>query len=177
MSTTAKYIKLEFEKHYQNLCFFAYTLIGDNVMAEDFVQEAFLAFYAKFDTILPNENVYKSFLYTSVKNSILNWHRRNKVESKYHQLTNFEDFVDLDFDNAMIKAETIAEVNKLIHNLPRACQQVFKLYYLEGLSSKEIAAQLNISINTIKTQKLRGLKYIQSKLHPEYFLIFIFLIN
>ncbi|WP_160068644.1 RNA polymerase sigma factor [Sphingobacterium bovisgrunnientis] len=175
--STAKSVKQEFDKHYQNLCFFAYTLLGDHIMAEDFVQEAFLTLFTKFDTITPNENVYKSFLYTSVKNSILNWHRRAKVESKYHELTPFEDIVYLDFDNAMIKTEAIAEVNKLISNLPSACQQIFRLYYLDGLSSKEIASKLNISINTIKTQKLRGLKYIQSKLNPEYFLVFLFLLK
>lgn len=177
MSTTAKSVKKEFEKNYQNLCFFAYTLVGDRVLAEDFVQEAFLSLFTKFDSINPQENVYKSFLYASVKNSILNWHRRKKVESKYHQLTPFIDYLDLDFDNALLKTEAIAEVHKLIANLPNSCQQVFRLYYLEGLSFKEIASELNISINTIKTQKLRGLKYIQSKLNPEYFLLFIFLIK
>jgi len=177
MLSTAKLINIEFDKHYQNLCFFAYTLLGDKVMAEDFVQEAFLSLFIKFDTITPNENVYKSFLYTSVKNSILNWHRHAKVESKYHQLTPFKDYIELDFDNAMIKTEAISEVNNLISNLPNACQQIFRLYYLDGLSSKEIATKLNVSINTIKTQKLRGLKYIQSKLNPEYFLIFLFLIK
>jgi len=177
MSSSVQLVKIEFDKHYQNLCFFAFSLLGDKVMAEDFVQEAFLSFFTKFETIAVNENVYKSFLYSSVKNSILNWHRHSKVESKYHQIVPFEDYVELDFDAAMLKTETISEIHKLIANLPNSCQQIFKLYYLEGLSTKEIALQLNLSINTIKTQKLRGLKYIQSKLNPEYFLIFIFLIK
>jgi RNA polymerase sigma factor (sigma-70 family) len=177
MSTTANSVKIEFDKHYQNLCFFAYTIVGDRVLVEDFVQEAFLSLFMKFDTITSNENVYKSFFYTFVKNSILNWHRRMKVESRYHKLTPFEDYVDFDFDNALLKTEAIAEIHKLISNLPSSCQQVFRLYYLDGLSSKEIASELNVSINTIKTQKLRGLKYIQSKLNPEYFLLFVFLMK
>src|SRR5690606_24875116 len=105
--------------------------------------------------------------------SILNYHRRSKVEVKYHQLQPFNDQIDLDFDNAIIKTEAISEINILIKKLPRSCQEIFKLYYLEGLSTKEVAEQLNLSVNTIKNQKLRGIRYIQTHLNPEYFLIFL----
>ncbi|MCA5006195.1 sigma-70 family RNA polymerase sigma factor [Sphingobacterium sp. WQ 366] len=177
MSSKKNITKLLFDKYYQNLCYFAYTLLGDKVLSEDFVQDAFCSLNDNLETLVPNEKVYKGFLYTAVKNKILNYHRRSKVELKYHKLKPFDELLDLDFDNAIIKSETISEINALIEKLPNACQQIFKLYYLEGFSTKEVAAELNLSVNTIKTQKLRGIRYIQSNLNPEYFALFLFVIK
>lgn len=177
MSVISLKFKDLFEEHYQNLCFFTYTLVNDKILAEDFVQDAFIALYNNQEILDKEAKVLKAYLYTTIKNSVLNWARRTKVERKYHDLTPFVDFVDLDFDNAMIKAETVGEINKIIAKLPDSCQNIFKLYYLEGLSTKEIATQLQLSINTIKTQKQRGLKYIQSKLSPEFFLILYFILK
>lgn len=177
MNSTAKFIKVLFDQHYQNLCYFAYTLVGDKAMSEDFVQDAYLSLNNKFDTLTPHEKVYKAFLYTAVKNSILNFHRKSKVELKYHEYQPFIDLVELDFDKAIIKSETLAEINALIQALPDSCQKIFKLSYQEGFSTKEVADQLNLSVNTIKTQKLRGIRYIQSRLNPEHFLLFLFFIK
>lgn len=177
MSVISLKFKDLFEEHYQNLCFFTYTLVNDKILAEDFVQDAFVALYNNQQILDKETKVLKAYLYTTIKNSVLNWARRTKVEQKYHDLTPFNDFVDLDFDNAMIKAETVGEINKIIAKLPDSCQNIFKLYYLEGLSTKEIATQLQLSINTIKTQKQRGLKYIQSNLSPEFFLVLYFILK
>lgn len=177
MSELSLKFKNLFDEHYQNLCFFTFTLINDKVLAEDFVQEAYLSLYNNLGILPKDDRVLKAYLYTSIKNSVFNWARRDKVEKKYYSLTPFVDFVDLDFENAMIKAETINEINKLITKLPDSCQHIFKLYYLEGLSNKEIASQLNLSVNTVKTQKQRGLRYIKSNLNPEFFVVLYFILK
>ena len=177
MSTTSLKFKYLFDEHYQNLCFFAYTLVSDKVLAEDFVQDAYIALYKNQENINKDSKALKAYLYTSVKNSVLNWSRRIKVEKKYHDSTPFIDFIDLDFENTVIKAEVVGEINKIIDELPSSCQNIFKMYYLEGLSTKEIASQLQLSVNTIKTQKQRGLKYIQSQLNPDFFILLYFFLK
>lgn len=162
-----------FDKYYKGMCYFAYTLIRDYSLAEDFVQDAFIAYFGKKEQIPSQESVVKSYLYTSVKNSILNWQRRNKVQEKYWEKTNFTEFDNVDIDNAIIETEVMEEINRIIKELPDACRTIFQLSYLEGLSNQEIADELNLSINTIKTQKRRGLNHVRSRLNPEYFLILI----
>lgn len=156
------------------MCYFAYTLVGDYNLAEDFVQEAFVAYFRKKEEISPHESSVKSYLYSSVKNSVLNWNRRNKVEQKYWEKTGFVEYDDVDLNHALIETEVLSEINRIVAELPEACQVIFKLSYIEGFSNQEIADQLSLSINTIKTQKSRGLKYVQSKLNPEFFLLFIY---
>lgn len=162
-----------FDKYYKGMCYFAYTLLGDMHLAEDFAQEAFIAFYRKREEIKNEEKVIKSYLYTSIKNSVSNWARHNKVQEKYWLRTGFSEQDDLDIHHALIETEVMTEIYRIVSELPSACQTIFRLSYFEGFSNQEISEQLNLSVNTVKTQKRRGLKHIQSRLDPEFFLLFI----
>ena len=164
--------KVFFDENFKSLCYYAYTFVDDFVLAEDFVQDAFIAYYRNKDVIKKDNSTIKAYLYTTIKNSIINWSRRNKVEERYWRLNKFVEFDDKDFENAIIESEVLSEINKIILELPRACKEIFELSYFEGLPNQEIADKLEVSINTVKTQKRRGLAYVRSKLNPEYFLIF-----
>lgn len=155
------------------MCYFAYTMTRDMVLSEDLAQEAFVAYYRNKENISLNEATVKSYLYSAVKNSVLNWARHNKVQEKYWNLTPFNEQDELDLSHALIETEVITEIHKLVNELPPACQNIFRLSYFEGFSNQEISEQLNVSVNTIKTQKRRGLKHLQSKLNPEFFLTFL----
>jgi RNA polymerase sigma-70 factor (ECF subfamily) len=48
--------------------------------------------------------------------------------------------------------------------------------YLEGMKNHEIAKELGISVNTVKTQKQRALQLLRLKLKPEFF-IFLLILN
>lgn len=176
MSSDFKDLKVLFDLHYQNLCYFVYTLTHDQGIAEDVVQDAFISLHHNLDSLTSDEKVYKSFLYTTVRNNVLNLHRRSNVVKKYHSIKPFVDIEEADFDNAIIKTEVMTEINKLIENLPDSCQNIMRMHYVKGLSVKEISEQLQISMNTVKTQKLRGLRYIKSKLNPEFFILLLFFI-
>jgi RNA polymerase sigma-70 factor (ECF subfamily) len=56
------------------------------------------------------------------------------------------------------------QVNKLIGNLPEKCQLIFKMSRNEGLSSREIADQLNLSHRTIETQISKAIKTLRQAL-------------
>jgi RNA polymerase sigma-19 factor, ECF subfamily len=52
--------------------------------------------------------------------------------------------------------ETSCEIDSLLERLPVAVKRVFLLAQLEGLSHAEIAAQLQISISTVKRHLVRA---------------------
>ena len=54
--------------------------------------------------------------------------------------------------------------DRIINQLPKQQQIIFKLSRMEGLSHKEIAAQLRISPNTVKNHMVEALKTIKSRL-------------
>lgn len=163
-----------FKEHYASLCYFAVKILGDSKLSEDVVQDAFLAYWQKNKEVSADSICIKFFLYSTVRFTCYKMIRREKVVQKYHRLNQNNDIEHAEILNEIIHSEVLDAIYKIMKSLPEGCQMVFKLGYLEGLSNPEIADQLGISVNTVKTHKQRGLRLIRRKLNPELFaLIFI----
>lgn len=162
-----------FEQYYKSLCHFGWKLCGDMTQAEDFAQDAFIAYFKKRNDISTNEFAIQQFLYTSVRYSFLNLKRKEKVEARYWGFMPFDEHGPESLELDIIRSEVIAEVYKIVSSLPSGCQAVFKMGYFDGLTNQEIAKVLHISVNTVKTQKQRGLQFVMKKLHPEFLPIFL----
>lgn len=167
-----------FHKYYQRLCHFAWQIVQDDDLVQDLVQEAFIAFWKNRSKLADDELVHKSFLYSTVKNLCLNRLRHEKIVHKYriHQQekpieVNNQEMVII---RKLIRSEIMEDVIRIIRTMPMGCQEVFRLSYLEGLSNDEVAQELSISVNTVKTHKKRGLRLIRAKINPEFY-SFLFL--
>ena len=64
-------------------------------------------------------------------------------------------------DNADFTQE---ELMKAIEQLPPGYKMIFNMYVIEGYKHKEIADQLEININTSKSQLSRAKQYLQKYL-------------
>ena len=166
-----------FREYYGRLSYFAFQYVNDSDFAEDLVQDAFLAYWGQKKQIADHPNVVKDFLYTSVKNSALNFLKRQKVKERYFFLRNEEDFEKERVLESIIEAEVMANLHQAIADLPESCKNVFLLAYSEGLSNPKIAEKLNISINTVRCHKQNGLKVLRSQLNPEAFIALLIIIS
>ena len=160
--------KVLFEKYYASLCAFATNFVNDPDVAEDIVQEVFIAVWER-DVQYPTYNAFRSFLYNSVKNAGLNHLKHKNVEEKYLASLNLEDEGD-DIDLKMMEEELYRLLFKTIDELPDKCRNIF-LLHLEGKGNEEIALLLNLSILTVKTQKKRAMSYIRERLGRVYFVM------
>jgi len=152
-----------FKKLYPRLCDFAYYLLKDKEMVEDMVQDAFMVYLEQQENISANFNAVKSFLFTAVKNACLNKIRHNQVVDVYNKKNPLNVYSDPEILEGIIQAEVIAEIYDKINALPPGCAMVIRYGYLEGLSNSEIADRMNISVNTVKSQKKRAL--VLMKMH------------
>src|SRR4051794_24115173 len=75
-----------FKRYYPRLCHFAFQMLNDHVMAEDIVQDAFVAYWDNKEMVSSNTLSIRSFLYTSIRNSCYNISRRKKVVERYIQI-------------------------------------------------------------------------------------------
>ena len=103
----------------------------------------------------------KAFLFTTARNSALDFFRRKRPVSM-DDVTHFdESSVLLDRPDVV---ETVSREQELeilaaaVRSLPDRCRQVIMLRYLDGLAYKEIAAQLDISPETVKAQLAKGMR-------------------
>ncbi|MCD8268935.1 MAG: sigma-70 family RNA polymerase sigma factor, partial [Parabacteroides sp.] len=111
-----------------------------------------------------------AYLFTTVKNRCLN-HLRHKmiVQETANQLQ--EEYIitlrmNLDslkvFDQNIFNEQDIEKViTQALNTLSPKCKEIFIMSKIEGKKQKQIAEELNISINTVETQI--GIAYKKTK--------------
>lgn len=176
-STPELLLELLHQSYYDRLLYYAWTIIHDKETSRDLVQEAFICYWNQKEQVSANIVQIRNFLYVNVKNACLKHLRHDKVVDKYLGLQDPDPVEEASALNKMIQAEVLAEIYAAIAALPEGCRKISKMGYLEGLKNQEIADQLGISINTVKTQKKRALQLLRLKLSPESFLALTFLIQ
>ncbi|MCG8582230.1 MAG: RNA polymerase sigma-70 factor [Bacteroidales bacterium] len=151
-----------FAKYYRALSIYALKFIDDVQAAEDIVQEMMVRFWEdkKYQQV---KGSLKSYLFTSVRNRSLNYlesfqHAKKEYINNLKEAFTFEQFTDDEL------AEKKAKLNKEIAELPEKMQEVLKMIIFENKKYKEVAEELDVSINTIKTQYSRALKKLRSSL-------------
>lgn len=140
-----------FDHYFNALAAFGYKYVPDQYVVEDMVQEVFVSFWQtkeNFDHI----NAAKSFLYTSVRNKCLNHLKHQTVIRKHQEALIYNLESDQYFEAHVIEEETFNQLLIEIRKLPDGAQEIM-LLALNGLKNQEIADELNVSINTVKTQK------------------------
>lgn len=162
-----------FKEYYKRLCLYACRFVDDIHLAEDIVQDAFYSFYEKSEKISEDEKAIVQYLYSSIRFLSYNHYRTKKNKRKYWELTVFDEKDSASFEREIIYAEVMDEVMKIIDTMPAACGNVFRKGYLEELTNQEISEELGISVNTVKTQKRRGMQILLKKIHPEYISLFL----
>ena len=149
-----------FNEFYPALCSFAQHYIDDKDKAEDIVQDVFIAFWKDHSESNQIGSI-KAYLYTSVKNKCLNYLKHNVVVNKYVESEKKES-ISYFFDH-VIEEETHRMIYNAIEELPPRCKEIV-LLSLQGLKNNEIAEELNVSINTVKTQKALAYNELRVKL-------------
>ena len=128
--------------------------------ADDLAQEAFLrAFAAESERAI---QIPKAFLFKVARNLALN-ELAKQSSAAIEPLGDFEgqevleDSSQAAVDDAVDGRERIRMLARAIAALPPQCAKVFVLRKMQGLSQKEIAARLNISVRTVENHVALGL--------------------
>lgn len=105
--------------------------------------------------------------------SLLALKKEQKVVELDHKLS--DETTEFDFN--ILEEELYSDLIDALNSLPEKCKEVFELSCLEGMKYKDIAEQLNISINTVKSQRARAIELLKEKLknHSELLFILLFL--
>ncbi|GAA3582350.1 RNA polymerase sigma-70 factor [Snuella lapsa] len=165
-----------FNKLYTSLCLFSNKYVTDLEASKDIVQDVFVKVWE--DKIeFKDDHAIKSYLYTSVKNKSLDYLKSKRYKSTDHFATNEMEKMEKRsfFLREVVIIETSTIIDKAINSLPRKCAQIIRLSIKE-FTNIQIAEELGISINTVKTQK----KIAYKKLKPllkDYFILIAFIFD
>lgn len=140
-----------FKEYMHPLYTYALGFMKEKETAEDIVQDVFVYFWNNRKKILYTGSVY-AYLQRAVKNACINKRQREEVERKYQQEILFTEEEAFDWRDADAVREVRQRLLDAIERLPERCKQIFTMSCMDGLKYKEIAEQMGISENTIKTQ-------------------------
>ncbi|RKD99778.1 RNA polymerase sigma-70 factor [Marinifilum flexuosum] len=161
-----------FEEYYRPLCGFSRKFIADAEICDDLVQESFLALWNKRSE-LESYKAIKSYLYSSVRNACLNYLRHESVKQKSE-----EEIKTLSSDwyseNSIVEEEVHTQIYEAIKELSPQARKVIVMT-MNGLTNPEMAEELGVSINTIKTQKQRGYTFLRDKLKGIHWVLLLLL--
>lgn len=156
-----------FRKYAEKLYNFSLAVAKDKFVAEEVVQIVFFKVWDKRSQ-LSEHHSFKSFLFTIAYHEIITWIRKAQSEQRktlfFHAGNNYithETEIKIDFQNF----ETLA--NKLIDRLPEKRKEIFRLSRYQGLSNKEIAEKMHLSVKTVENQITAALKYLRNSLGKE----------
>ncbi|MEO1013522.1 MAG: RNA polymerase sigma-70 factor [Bacteroidota bacterium] len=148
-----------FELYYKSLCNFCLRYSLPTAVAEELVSDIFLKLWNDRKT-MDIKNL-RSFLYTSTKNTSINW-----LKSKRHGITLGPDehlwvvSAQISHENRMIFEEELSAVQRIIAKMPEQRRNIFLLNRIDGLKYKEIADVMGISPFTVQNQMVMAVRFL-----------------
>lgn len=155
-----------FQKYYTTLCRYSEGFVGNKAQAEDIVQDTFIYFWEKRCRIELKVSVI-SCLYTAVRfRSLRALENQVRLQRHYPRLSEYLGNL-LDSDYSEEEEKEIEKIRTVMQELPPQCLKVFVMSTLEGKKYSEIAAELSISVNTVKTHITKAYKIIREQLKDD----------
>ncbi len=144
--------KLYFE-NYTSLCRMVHRFVRDTDIARDIVQDVFIKYWKLQQGNVIHE-IPEAYLHRACINESLNFlkerDRRTSREGTYAEdRSDYAGTADQP-DATLMAEETTSSITTAIDGLPPVCRQTFLLSRYEYKSYTEIAALLNISVNTVE---------------------------
>ncbi len=153
-----------FVETYKDFAFsLAYSILKNNYLAEESVQESFIKTYDKLDTFKYNAK-FKTWFGRIVINESLRKVSKNKSNEKFNNISEIEISDIEDAMNKLLTEERRFYIEKVFENLNHEESLVLELYYLKEFSIKEICTMTNWSSSKVKMLNLRGRQNFYAKL-------------
>ncbi len=160
-----KNFRLFFEEYFEPVYRFARKYTAEDHIARDIAQDTFIRLYERRNDFDVPEKA-KSFVYITARNLCLDYLKHQKVRQEYTQQEQVEEKIT-DSLHEITYQETLRLLYKAIDQLPPQTQKIIILG-LNGKNNEEIARELRISVNSVKTLKKSAYKTLRKILgnHP-----------
>jgi RNA polymerase sigma-70 factor (ECF subfamily) len=163
-----------FRAYYTPLCDYCQGIVGEKATAEDLVEDVFTYLWRQRDGMHVRVSL-RAYLFTAARHASLNFLKRRAMERAHSpRLAEFITYLQ-ETDYSDRELEDLDALRRAIAELPPRCRRVFLMNSLEEKSYKEIAADLRLSVNTVKTHLAKAYRFLRSRLpsRPGIFLFFL----
>ena len=152
------------------LCAFAYRWSRSRAIAEEIVQDVFLAIWRNRAEWTLAPGALQAYLFRATRNRVTNDLRRARVAERFAERAAHEDFASATArpsatpEEEMRDAELRRSVRAAVAALPERSREVFLLNREQGLTYAEIATLLGITVKTVEYHMARAFVALRASL-------------
>ncbi len=152
-----------FRELYEPLCRYGRGIVEDDTVCEDIVEDAFVYLWDNRETLVVNTSV-KNYLYATVRHSALRYLKRQLVQETH--APRLSEFITYLQETEYSEEETLQleEAEGILSSLPEQCRKVFWMNCVENKRYKEVAEELGISVNTVKTHLAKAYRLFRERI-------------
>lgn len=152
-------------RYWDKLLTVATNRLDDPETAEECVQDVFFRLWQRRESLALSHSL-ATYLAVAVKYRVINvmdkqYRLRNRIEQSYIGTT---EASSLSAEDYLLEKELMERIAASVNKLPEKCRIVFKLSREQGLTHKQIAAELDIAEKTVEAHISKALKDIRGDL-------------
>lgn len=141
---------LIYERYWKKLYNEAFKRINDSADSEEIVQDIFIDLWNKRSE-RQIDNL-RGYLLGAVRYQVFAVYHRRKNLPAFEEPLDYMAFSSDDADSDCLRDELLSSIRMWLETQPEKRREIFRLRFLEGLSTLEIAEQLDISRKTVQNQ-------------------------
>jgi len=151
-----------YNRYNKKIYFFALKYLKNNVEAEELVQSVFINVWVSRESLDQAYGI-RSYIYKAAVNYIYNHLKKMAIRARFveSEILKGEIYSNHTYEQVFFH-DLEKTINTFVDSLPGQQQQIFRLSRYEGLTHKEIAEKLNLSVRTVENQMYRALKLLKS---------------
>lgn len=154
--------------HYRGrLYHYIFTITASRETAEDTVHDVFLKIWNNREKMAGIEHM-NAYLFRICHNQAISGLRRMAKETLILSELKQEKTPFLSESDPASQKEILASIQQAVNQLSPQQRQVFLLSRQDGLKHKQIAEQLGVSINTVKTHLGQALRFLREEIGQQY---------
>ena len=163
-----------FGKYSGRLYAFGLKYLRSKEDAEGLVQTVFLKVWGNRQQ-LKSDTSFQSYLFTIAFHDLCNIFRKRSAEREFKDKLALEFYLKDNLPDPKADYKSILErVDAIIEQLPDTQRVVFRKSRFEGMTSKEIAAELHLSPGTVDNYISAALKFIRTRMEKENMALLLF---
>lgn len=152
-----------FELYADRLYAFCYKTVKSKDLADDIVIEVFTRLWDKRSEVRTDTS-FDAFVFTMARNQLLNYLRKLSADARLKNDLKFSaQFYYSQEDKSDVYEEYLSLAHQVMLQMPIQRQRAFRLRLEKGLSYDEIAMDMGVSRNTVKTHLMEATKQLRAK--------------
>ena len=140
---------------------FVYNRVPDPQAADDVLQEVYLKIHTHIDSLRDSDRM-QAWLYQITRNTIHDYYRSQRPLDEISDDIAAPELPDPTDD---IMTQLTESIRSMIYFLPDEYREALILTEIEGLTQKELAERLGISVSGAKSRVQRGRRQLRALLH------------